>query len=87
VTYNGTIGAGSWSGSGPFTKAITVTGILETDNPIIDLDLSTVAFADVAARQAEWGKIYRGVTSTNTITFSATEALTLAFPFTAKVVR
>jgi hypothetical protein len=87
VTYTGTIGAGSWSGSGPFTKAITVTGILETDNPIIDLDLSGVAFADVAARQAEWGKIYRAVTSTNTITFSSTVALTLAFPFTAKVVR
>jgi len=87
VTYTGTIGAGSWSGSGPFTKAITVTGILATDNPIIDLDLSGVAFADVTARQTEWGKIYRAVTSTNTITFSATEALTLAFPFTAKVVR
>jgi hypothetical protein len=87
ATFTGTIGAGSWSGSGPFTKEITVTGILDTDNPIIDLDLSTVAFADVEARQAEWGKIYRAVTSTNTITFSATEALTLAFPFTAKVVR
>jgi hypothetical protein len=84
-------GGGSDDGGGgtnpPFTKIVTVTGILATDNPIIDLDLSNVAFANIAAIQEAWGKIYRAVTGTNTITFYSTEALTVELKFNAKVVR
>jgi hypothetical protein len=87
ATYNATIGAGSWSGSGPFTKEVTVTGMTATDNPIIDLELSAVTYANVPAVQADWGKIYRAVSGTNNLTFYATEALTVAMPFSAKVVR
>jgi hypothetical protein len=87
ATFTATITANGWSGSGPFTKAVTVTGITATDNPIVDLELSGVTFANVPATQTAWGKIYRGETSTNTITFYSTEALTVAMPFTAKVVR
>jgi hypothetical protein len=85
--YIGTITSGGWSGTGPFTKAVTVNGITSTDNPILDLNLSNVTFANVPATQTAWGKVYRGVTTTNTITFHSTEALTVAMPFTAKVVR
>ena len=85
--YSGTITSGGWSGSNPFTKAVTVTGILSTDQPIIDLNLSAVAFANVPAVQEAWGKIYRAVTTANTITFSSTEALTTAISFIVKVVR
>jgi hypothetical protein len=87
ATYNATITAGSWTGSDPFTKEITVTGITATDNPIIDLELSGVTFANVPTVQTAWGKIYRGVTTANTITFYATEALSVDIPFSAKVVR
>jgi hypothetical protein len=87
IVYSGTITSGSWTGSGPFTKAVTVTGILATDNPTIDLDLSTTDFANVAATQEAWGKIYRAVTSADTITFYATEALAVELKFNAKVVR
>jgi hypothetical protein len=87
ATFTATITANGWSGAGPFTKAVTVTGITATDNPIVDLDLSGVTFANVPTTQTAWGKIYRGETSTNTITFYATEALTVDMPFTAKVVR
>jgi hypothetical protein len=87
ATFNATLTADSWSGSGPFTKAITVNGITGTDNPIVDLDLSSITFANVPTIQAAWGKVYRGETSTDTITFYATEALTVNMPFTAKVVR
>jgi hypothetical protein len=87
ATFNATITSGSWTGSDPFTKAITVTGITATDNPIIDLELSGVTFANVPTVQTAWGKIYRGVTTANTITFYATEALTVDIPFSAKVVR
>ena len=85
--FSGTITAGSWSGSNPFTKAVTVSGILSTDTPVIDLNMSTINFADVAATQTAWGKIYRAVTSTNTITFYSTESISIALPFIAKVVR
>ena len=85
--FSGTITSGSWSGSNPFTKAVTVSGILSTDTPIIDLNMSTINFADIAATQTAWGKIYRAVTSTNTITFYSTESISIALPFIAKVVR
>jgi hypothetical protein len=85
--YSGIITSGGWSGSGPFTKEITVTGILSTDQPIIDLDLSEVTFANVPTIQEAWGKIYRAVTTANTINFSSTEALTTAISFIARVVR
>jgi hypothetical protein len=85
--YSSTITAGGWSGSGPFTKAVTVTGILSTDTPIVDLVLTGANYADVGNLQRKWAKIYNVVTSNNTITFSATENIDVALNFIAKVVR
>jgi hypothetical protein len=88
TNYTGTLASTSWTGaSAPFTKAVTVSGILSTDTPIIDLDLSSASYGDVATIQEKWGKIYRAVTSSNTITFYATEVPTINIPFMAKVVR
>jgi hypothetical protein len=77
----------TWSGSSaPFTKAQTVSGILATDTPIIDVVMSGT-FATDEARQEAWGCIYRAVTSANTITFYATEKPTVSLPLQIKVVR
>ncbi len=35
--YAATLLAGSWSGAGPYTQAVTVSGILATDTPLVDL--------------------------------------------------
>lgn len=88
TTYTATIATTDWTGSSaPYTKAVTVSGILSTDNPIIDLDLSSATYSDVASIQTNWGKIYRAVTSTDTITFYTSEVPTIALPIQIKVVR
>ena len=77
----------TWTGtSAPFSKAQTVSGILATDTPIVDIVMSGT-YATDEARQEAWGNIYRAVTSANTITFYATEKPTIALPLQIKVVR
>lgn len=71
TVYTATIPNTSWIGSSaPYSKAVAVTGLLSTDEPIIDLVLSGVYATDVTMRE-NWSKIYRGVTSADSITFYA----------------
>jgi hypothetical protein len=85
---NITIPTTDWVGSeAPFTRAITVTGIAELDRPIIDIDLSDVAYVNVEVHNEAWGLIYRAVTTENTITFYAKKVPTVQIKVTAKVVR
>lgn len=86
--FTATLPYASWTGSSaPYTKAVTVTGILETDNPDIDLDLSSTTYSDIATIQSGWANVYRGVTSADTITFYASTVPTIDIPLQIKVVR
>jgi len=77
----------SWSGSAaPYSKSVTVTGILETDTPIIDVVMSGI-YATDKARQEAWAYIYRAVTGNNSITFYASEKPSVNLPVQIKVVR
>jgi hypothetical protein len=77
-----------WTGSGPYTRVVTVTGLLATDSPIVDIDLSSVAFADVPDVQSDWGLVYRvAATAANQLTLYATDTPTENFTLTVKVVR
>jgi len=54
VEYTATIAIASWTGTAaPFSKAVTVSGILSTDRPIIDLDLSSATYSDIADIEAD----------------------------------
>ena len=67
---------------------MTVSGILSSDRPVVDLDLSGVAFADVEDVQADWGLVYRVEASDDDeLKFYATEEPTEEFPVQIKVVR
>jgi len=80
--------ATGWTGSGPYTNVITVAGLAATDSPIVDIDLSAVAFADIEDVQADWGLVYRAAaTATNQLTLYATDEPTEDFTLTVKVVR
>ena len=82
--YSGTLGT-SWAASGDyFTQAVSVSGILATDTPILDLICST---SNYEAEQEAWGKVFKAVCSANTITFYASEATETAVTVQVKVVR
>ncbi len=77
----------TWSGStAPYSKQQTVTGILATDKPIVDVIMSGT-FATDEARIEAWGLIYRAVTAANKITFYATDKPEVELPIQIKVVR
>jgi len=77
----------TWSGtSAPYTKTISVSGILSTDVPFIDIVMSGT-YATDTARQEAWGYIYRAVTADNAITFYATDKPTVSLQLQIKVVR
>jgi hypothetical protein len=87
INYTATIPYTSWTGSSaPYSKAVTVTGILSTDTPIIDI-VQTGTYATDQTMIENWGKVYRAVTSANTITFYATAIPSADIPIQAKVVR
>ena len=88
ATVEGSDGTSDWAGSDPFIATITVAGIKATDRPIVDLDLSSVAFADVEDVQADWALVYRVEASgDDEIKLYATEEPTKDFALTIKVVR
>lgn len=77
----------TWSGtSAPYTKTVSVSGILSTDTPIIDVVMSGT-YATDEARSEAWGYIYRAVTANDSITFYAMEKPTVSLPIQIKVVR
>jgi hypothetical protein len=87
--FTTTIADTDWTGSeAPYTAVKTVSGILSTDRPILDLDLSAVAIGNVAAKQADWALVYRAAaTDTNEISFFATDEPTESLVVQIKVVR
>ena len=91
ITVEGSGGTSEWaqaSGTDPWIAVITVAGLLATDRPIVDIDLSGVAFADVEDVQADWGLVYRVEASDdNELKLYATDEPTEDFELTIQVVR
>lgn len=85
-TYTATIST-TWSGSGPYTQTVTVTGITSSDTPIVDVILSTTT--STALNQLEaWGCVSKIETATDSITVTCLEDKpTTAIPIQLKVVR
>lgn len=85
--YTATIPTTGWSSSAPYSVNVTVSGLLATDNPVVDVVLSSTA--DTAKAQLEaWGKVGRIVTAANSITvYCYEEVPTTAIPIQLKVVR
>lgn len=88
TTYTATVTA-TWTASGDyFYQDITVSGILATDNPIVDINPgSSASHADVALYSESMCKVFRVVTAADKIRVWVTEKPTIAFPIQLKVVR
>lgn len=86
--YAITLSASEWSSSAPYTQTVTVTGILATDMPIVDLNMSNATVDTAADIQKGWACIGRIVTAENTITVYCYENIPeVALPLNILVVR
>lgn len=85
-TFTVTLGT-SWSGSGPYTQTATVSGLLASDNPIVDVVLSS-ATATAKAQRDAWALVDRITTAANSITaYAYDKKPTTAIPIQIKVMR
>ena len=85
-TFTATVATG-WTGSAaPYSKAVTISGLLASDAPIVDL-VASATYSTASAQIEAWGYVYRAVTSANTLTLYATEKPTVELPIQVKVVR
>lgn len=76
-----------WEGSeAPYSQSVSVSGILSTDTPIIDVVMSGTYSTDEARVEA-WGYIYRAVTASKSITFYAFKKPSVDLPVQIRVVR
>ena len=86
-TYKGTLLSSGWSQGVPFVQEITVDGVLSTDYPFVDIDLSDVA--DAAAVIEAWTLVGRCTVSANNtvIAYCYEEKPVVDIPIVFKVVR
>lgn len=85
--FTGTLLAEGWTGtSAPFSQAITVSGILETDKPKVDVVVSNT-YATAETEVEAWGYVYRIVTSQNGVTAYATEKPEVSLSIQMEVIR
>ena len=59
--------------NGYYTQSVALSGITSKDNPTVDVNLSGT-LENMESLQEEWGKILKVETSTDTLTFFASEA-------------
>ena len=85
--YTTTISTSDWSGTEPATAVKTVSGILSSDRPVVDVDLSSVDFEDIADVAGSWGLVYRATTASGSITLYSFEKPEVELPIQIKVVR
>lgn len=87
--YSATLTVAGWTGSAaPYTQEATVTGILASDTPFVDVDMSGLTTADdMAAAQDAFGLILKATAGAGKITFAASAKPETALTVKIKVVR
>ena len=77
----------TWSGSGPYTQSVTVSGILASDMPHITPVYSSDDATALAQKEA-WACVSKAVTAANSITFACFEDKpSTAIPIQIEVIR
>lgn len=66
AVYSAMLAADGWSDAAPYTQTAAASGILATDVPLVDVDMSGVdGTEDGAARQEAWGFVGRVAANTD----------------------
>jgi len=87
IILEATLSTSGWTGTDPTVKVQTVTGILPTDNPIIDIKLDNEPFNTWEDIEAAWSLIKAADTGTDQITFYALGVPDVSIPIRIKIVR
>ena len=86
-TFTTVITADGWTGeAAPYTNAVTATGLLTTDTPIVDM-IPSETYETAEAETEAYANIYRMVTADNQLTAYATEKPTVDISIQIKAVR
>ena len=86
-TFTTVITADGWTGeAAPYTNAVTVTGLLATDSPLVDM-IPSETYETAEAETEAYANIYRMVTADNQLTAYATEKPTVDISIQIKAVR
>lgn len=85
-TFTATVGTG-WTGSGPYTQAVAVSGILASDMPHITPVYSTDNATAIAQKEA-WNCVSKGEAAANAVVFTCFEERPQAeIPIQIEVIR
>lgn len=89
ASYTATLTVAGWTGSAaPYTQEATVTGILASDSPFVDVDMSGLTTTDdMTAAQDAFGLILKATAGAGKITFTASDKPDVALTVKIKVVR
>jgi len=84
-TTKATLSSSSWSGSGPYTQSVTVSGMTSSNEPTVDVDMSGATTLSAMENLSEaWGLLLKAVTGSNTITFYFSEKPDINIPIKVK---
>jgi hypothetical protein len=85
--FSATLNAESWSSSAPYTQTVSVSGVLPTDNPLVDIVLSSTT-ATAKNEATAWGCVSKITTASDAITATCLEEKpTVNMTIQLKVVR
>ncbi len=88
TTYSATFASSGWSSSAPYTQTVSITGILSTDNPIVDITSLSTTTATAVAQLESFGYIGQISTASGSITATCYEDKpTTSFTVQLKVIR
>ncbi len=89
AAYTALFSADGWSASAPYSQTVSVTGLLSTDNPLVDVSLSDAGTAEAGkARTDAWTFVGRVEAGAGTVTaYCYEEKPTVDLPVILKVVR
>ena len=66
--YTATLSSSGWSSSAPYTQTVSVSGIKSTDNPIVDINMSSATSSNSASLLEAWALVGRVATADGKIT-------------------
>lgn len=66
--YTATLSSSGWSSSTPHTQMVAVSGIKSSDNPIVDIDMSSATSDNSADLLEAWALVGRVSTNDNSVT-------------------